>query len=168
MSRADSFYLFTTVFLVVAVIAGGIILAVNHSHNQPVEIAISQTAPAEQSAEVYVGGAVARPGFYPLKESDTISALLLDVGLEADADLSHVEIYVPREVEASLPQKIDINRAEPWLLQALPGIGEVLAQRIVDDRSKNGPFNRIEDLRRVNGIGPATFDRIKDYITVSD
>ncbi|MCK4388321.1 MAG: helix-hairpin-helix domain-containing protein, partial [Dehalococcoidia bacterium] len=58
--------------------------------------------------------------------------------------------------------------AEPWLLETLPGIGEVLAQRIVDYRSENGPFKRIEDLLKVSGIGEATFEKIKDYITVSD
>ena len=55
-----------------------------------------------------------------------------------------------------------------WVLEALPGIGEVLTQRIVDYRSENGPFKRIEDLLKVSGIGEATFDKIKDYITVSD
>ena len=54
------------------------------------------------------------------------------------------------------------------MLEALPGIGELLAQRIVDYRSENGPFRRIEDLLKVSGIAPATFEKIKDYITVSD
>jgi len=168
MSRADRFYLFVTVFLVIAAIAGGVMLAVQHSRSQPVEIVLSQTEPPELSGELYIGGAVANPGIYPLREDDTIQALLLDAGVEPDADLSHIELYVPREGGAELPQKIDINRAEPWLLEALPGIGEVLAQRIVDYRSENGPFKRIEDLLKVSGIGPATLEKIKDYITVSD
>jgi competence protein ComEA len=168
MSRADRFYLFITVFLVIAVIAGGVMLAINHSKNQPTEIVLSQTVPTEQSGEVYIGGAVANPGIYYLKEGDTISALLSDVGVEPDADISHIKIHVPREGEAQLPQKIDINRAEPWLLDALPGIGETRAQAIVDYRNEHGPFKRIKELQKVEGIGPATFDKIKDYITVSD
>jgi competence protein ComEA len=168
MSRADRFYLFATIFLLVAAIAGGVMLAVQHSRNQPVEIVLSQTEPPEQSGELYIGGAVANPGIYPWQEGDTIQALLLDAGVEPDADLSHIEIYIPREGETSLPQKIDINRAEPWLLEVLPGIGEVLAQRIVDYRSENGPFRTIEDLLKVSGIGEGTLDKIKDYITVSD
>ena len=168
MSRADRFYLFITVFLLVAAIAGGIMLAVQHSRSQPVEIVLSQTVPPEQSGEVYIGGAVANPGFYPWQEGDTIQALLLDASVEPDADLSHIEIYVPREGEEQSPQKIDINRAEPWLLQALPGIGEVKAQAIVGYRSEHGPFKRIEALLKVSGIGPATFEKLKDYITVSD
>jgi competence protein ComEA len=168
MSRTDRFYLFATVFLIIAAIAGGIMLAVQHSRSQPVEIVLSQIEPPEPSGELYIGGAVANPGIYSLKEGDTLQTLLSDVGVEPDADLSHIEIYVPREGETELSQKIDINRAEPWLLEALPGIGEVLAQGIVDYRSENGPFKRIEDLLKVSGIGSATFEKIKDYITVSD
>jgi competence protein ComEA len=168
MSRADRFYLFVTVFLAIAAIAGGVMLAVQHSKNQPVEIVLSQTEPPEQSGEIYIGGAVANPGIYPLKEGDTLQALLSDAGVEPDADLSHIELYIPQEGEEQSPQKIDINRADPWLLEALPGIGEVLAQSIVDYRSENGPFKRIEDLLKVSGIGEATFEKIKDYITVSD
>lgn len=168
MSRADRFYLFITVFLLVAAIAGGIMLAVQHSRSQPVEIVLSQTEPPEQSGELYIGGAVANPGIYPLREDDTMLALLLDAGVEPDADFSHIELYIPREGEEQAPQKIDINRAEPWLLEALPGIGEVKAQAIVGYRNEHGPFKRIEDLLKVSGIGPATFEKIKDFITVSD
>jgi competence protein ComEA len=168
MSRADRFYLFVTVFLVIAAIAGGVMLAVQHSRSQPVEIVLSQTELPELSGDIYIGGAVANPGIYPLKEGDTLQTLISDAGIEPDADLSHIELYIPREGEEQSPQKIDINRAEPWLLEALPGIGEVLAQRIVDYRSENGPFRRIEDLLKVSGIGPATFEKIKDFITVSD
>ena len=168
MSRTDRFYLFATVFLIIAAIAGGIMLAVQHSRSQPVEIVLSQTEPLELGGELYIGGAVANPGIYPLKENDTLQTLLSDAGIEPDADLSHIELYIPREGEEQSPQKIDINRAEPWLLEALPGIGEVTAQAIVDYRSGNGPFRRIEDLLKVNGIGPATFEKIKDYVTVSD
>ena len=168
MSRADRFYLFVTVFLFIAAIAGGVMLAVQHSRSQPLEIVLSQTEPPKLSGELYIGGAVANPGIYSLREDDTMLALLLDAGIEPNADLSHIELYIPREGEAELPQKIDINRAEPWLLEALPGIGEVLAQRIADYRSENGPFRIIEDLLKVSGIGPATFENIKDFITVSD
>ncbi|MDH5696657.1 MAG: ComEA family DNA-binding protein [Dehalococcoidia bacterium] len=168
MSRADRFYLFVTVFLVIAAIAGGIMLAVQHSRSQPVEIVLSQTEPPEQSGEIYIGGAVANPGIYSLKEGDTLQTLLSDAGIAPDADLSHIELYVPPEGEEQSLQKIDINRAETWLLEALPGIGEVLAQRIVDFRSENGFFRRIEDLVKVSGIGEATFEQIKDFITVWD
>ena len=168
MSRADRFYLFITIFLLIAAIAGGVTLAVQHNRNQPVEIILSQIEPPVLSGEIYIGGAVSNPGFYPLIEGDSIQALLLDASVELDANLSHVKLYIPRKGEEKAPQQIDINRAEPWLLEALPGIGGVLAQRIVDYRSENGSFRRIEDLLKVNGIGPATFENIKQYITLSD
>ena len=168
MGRADRFYLFVTVFLVIAVVVSGVMLAVKHSRSQPMEIVLSQTEPPQQSVELYIGGAVASPGIYFLSEGDTLRTLLSQAGIEPDADLSRIEIYIPREGEASLPQKIDINRADPWLLEALPGIGESRAQAIVDYRNANGPFKRIEDLLQVGGIGEGTFEQIKDYITVSE
>jgi competence protein ComEA len=167
MSRIDRAYLSITVFLLIAAIAGGITLGLQHSGNQPVEIVLSETEPPEQNGEVYIGGAVANPGIYPWQEGDTLQTVLWDAGIEADADLSGIEIYVPQAGETASLQKIDINRAEPWLLEALPGIGEVLAQRIVDYRSQNGPFRIIEDLLNVSGIGSATLENMKDFITVS-
>ncbi len=168
MGRADRFYLFITVFLVIAVAVGGAMLAVKHGKNRPAEIDLSQTQPPELSGEVYIGGAVASPGIYPVKEGDTLQDILRDAGIEPNADRSHIEIYIPQEGEKESPQKIDINRAQRWLLEALPEIGETRAQDIVDYRNKNGPFKRIEDLLKVEGIGEGTFDKIKDYRTVSD
>jgi competence protein ComEA len=168
MSRADRVYLFITVFLLIAAVAGGIMLGLQRSGNQPREIVLSETEPPQQNGELYIGGAVANPGVYPWQEGDTLQNVLLDAGIESDADLSHIEIYVPQAGETASLQKIDVNRAEPWLLEALPGIGEVLAQRIVDYRSQNGPFGTIEDLLKVSGIGGTTLEDIKDFITVSD
>jgi competence protein ComEA len=168
MTRVDRAYLFITVLLLIAAIAGGIMLGMQRSGNPPVEIVLSETEPTQQNGELYVGGAVANPGIYPWQEGDTLQTVLLDAGIESDADLSHIEIYVPQAGETASPQKIDINRAEPWLLEALPGIGEVLAQRIVDYRNQNGPFKIVEDLLKVSGIGSGTLENIKDYITVSD
>jgi len=168
VSRADRFYVFVTALLVIAATAGGVRLAVQHSRSQPAEIVLSQREPPKYSGQLHIGGAVANPSVYAWQEGDTIQALLLAAGLEADADLSQIKLYVPREGEEVAPQKIDINRAEPWLLQALPGIGEVRAQAIVAYRNEHGPFRKIEDLLQVTGIGAATFERIRDYITVSD
>jgi competence protein ComEA len=168
MSRVDRVYLFTTVFLLIAAIAGGIMLGLQRRGQQPVEIVLSQTEPPGQEGNLYIGGAVANPGIYPWQADDTLRTVLLDAGVEPDADLSHIEIYVPQASQTASPQKIDINRADPWLLEALPGIGEVLAQRIVDYRSEDGPFRTIEDLLKVSGIGQGTLDNIRNYVTVSD
>jgi len=168
MSRADRVYLFITVFLLIAATAGGIMLGLERSRNQPVQIVLSQTEPPQQNGQLYIGGAVANPGIYPWQEGDTLQTLLSGAGVEPGADLGHIEVYIPQAGETASLQKIDINRAEPWLLEALPGIGEVLAQRIVDYRSRNGPFQRIEDLLKVSGIGSATLENMRDFITVSD
>ena len=168
MSRVDRVYLFITVFLLIAAIAGGIMLGLQRGGHQPVEIVLSQTGPPQQKGKLYIDGAVASPGIYPWQADDTLQTVLLDAGIEPQADLSHIEIYVPQAGETASAQKIDINRAECWLLEALPGIGEVLAQRIVDCRSQDGPFRAIEDLLKVSGIGSATLEQIRDFIAVSD
>lgn len=54
------------------------------------------------------------------------------------------------------PGPVDVNRATAVELETLPGIGPVLAQRIVEERERGGPFARIEELTRVSGIGDAT------------
>jgi competence protein ComEA len=60
---------------------------------------------------------------------------------------------------------VDINRASQEVLESLPGIGPVTAQKIIADREENGPFSKIEDIERVPGIGPAKFEKIKALIT---
>jgi len=52
--------------------------------------------------------------------------------------------------------QVDINAADVDTLQFLPGVGPVLAQRIVDDRRANGPYDSVSDLQRVHGIGSKT------------
>jgi len=86
-----------------------------------------------------------------------------------------IEISLPPTPElngevnpAELPQKIDINRAEAWLLEALPGIGESKAQAIIGYRQQNGGFKHIIEITEVDGIGPAIYEDIKDLITVGD
>ena len=62
--------------------------------------------------------------------------------------------------------KININQASADLLATLPGIGETIAQRIVDYREENGAFIRIQDLALVKGISNERVEAISDYITV--
>jgi competence ComEA-like helix-hairpin-helix protein len=66
------------------------------------------------------------------------------------------------------PQRVDINRAEPWLLEALPGIGPSLADAIISYRQENGPFHSPEEITRVPGIGVGVYDKIKNLITVGE
>jgi competence ComEA-like helix-hairpin-helix protein len=69
--------------------------------------------------------------------------------------------------EAKAPdEKIDLNHAGLFDLETLPGIGPVLAQRIMDFRDSVGDFQTLDDLRKVKGIGPAKFAEIKDKIVI--
>ena len=61
---------------------------------------------------------------------------------------------------------VDLNRATAADLDALPGIGPVLAQRIVDYRQEQGPFTSVDQLDDVPGIGPALFAQLKKRVTV--
>lgn len=63
---------------------------------------------------------------------------------------------------------VNINTADSAALQTLNGIGPSKAQAIIDYRTQHGPFATIEDIQNVSGIGPATYNNIKDYITVSN
>jgi len=65
-----------------------------------------------------------------------------------------------------IPGKININTASQEELDELPGIGKVLAERIVQYRIAHGPFAQIEGIKDVSGIGDALFERMKDLITI--
>ncbi|MBX3303131.1 MAG: helix-hairpin-helix domain-containing protein [Nitrospira sp.] len=62
---------------------------------------------------------------------------------------------------------LDLNQASAGELEALPGIGAVLAQRVIAFRTSSGGFRAVDDLRQVKGIGSKKFDRIKALVTVS-
>ena len=161
------------VLLIVLILIGGAVFVYRRtSLSHSTEIVISTPSP---EIYVYVEGEVVNPSIYILKEVDLVAnAIEAAGGFTHDADRSSVnladalrdgeQIHVYKSGE--VPQKINVNTAEAWLLECLPGIGDVLAQRIVDYRTANGPFQRIEDIKNVEGIGPGVFEQIKDKITV--
>jgi len=160
-SRAKAFWL-------LIVIASSLFVGLGCG-TQPIEISLSQPSAQESAGQVYIGGAVSNPGFYPVKNSDSLQDLIQAAGgTTDDADLSQIEIRILPQGEGEEPQKIDLNRAPAWLLEALPGIGEAKAQSIISYREKNGPFKNISELLKVEGIGQAIFDQIKELITVAD
>lgn len=151
---------------------------------QPLEINLGET-PSSSEIQVYVAGAVNRPGVYYLNDGDRwIDAVEAAGGPTADADLEAVNlalrlqdegrVLVPRLGEqtaldsAPAPQDelIDINSAPAFLLADLPGIGEVRSQRIVDSRERDGPFSRIEELVERKLIPQSLLDQIRELITV--
>lgn len=70
------------------------------------------------------------------------------------------------ELPPTSPPITDLNTAGAAELESLPGVGPAIAQRIIDWRETNGSFSTVEELMEVSGIGPATFDSLRDSVTV--
>ena len=68
---------------------------------------------------------------------------------------------------AAVRRVVDLNRATAKELESLPGIGAVLAERVIAYRQSVGRFQSVEDLREVAGIGSKKFDRLKPLVTVA-
>lgn len=153
--------------LIAVTIVGSLITWSRCSPGQPIEVTLPPEAEVEGG--IAISGAVANPGYYPLTGSDSLEALLGAAGgTTEDADLTGLKLFVPDRGQEEQPQRININRAETWLLEALPGIGPARAQAIVEYRQKNGPFRSTAELTRVEGIGTATYEQVKPLITVAD
>ena len=82
--------------------------------------------------------------------------------------LHDVRILIPTFVDAEPESKIDLNHASAAELESLPGIGPVLAGRIVDYREEHGSFRNVEGLSEVSGIGTSVVERIADLLTLGD
>lgn len=73
-------------------------------------------------------------------------------------------IEIDRAPPLSAKYLVDVNKADwPEIIQ-LPGLGEVLAQRVIADRQNRGPFRDLDDLTRVDGIGAKTLEKIRPYL----
>ena len=141
---------------------------------------------AEPEIFVDVTGAVNNPGVYTLTgRSRVIDAIKAAGDSAPGADLSTInlarvlndgeQIYVDSTVVNSSGQRvskkvssgpININRATLRQLDALDGIGPVIAGRIIEYRKKNGSFLTIDDLQKVSGIGAAKFAQIKSKVRI--
>jgi competence protein ComEA len=163
----QKYWMLIIAFLIAVIVIGGIVAWQRYSPAQPVEISLPPNP--EFQGEVYLGGAVSNPGFYPLESEDNIEDLIQTAGgTTDDADLTGLKLYVPRVGEEQPPQKIDINRAEAWLLEALPGIGPSKAQAIIDYRQQHGTFRSITEITNIEGIGPAIYEQIKHLFSIND
>ena len=141
---------------------------------------------AEPEIFVDVTGAVNKPGVYTLTgKSRVIDAIKAAGDSAPGADLSTInlarvlndgeQIYVDSLVMNSSGQRvskktpsgpININRATARQLDALDGIGPVIAARIVEYRKINGSFLSVDDLQKVSGIGAAKFAQIKSKVRI--
>ena len=94
--------------------------------------------------------------------------ILRDLTNSKFAVIKTSEAYAPVEVSQTIDEqngdKININTASVRLLTTLDGIGEKLAERIVEYRREHGNFETIQDIMKVNGIGESLFNKIKDQI----
>ena len=81
--------------------------------------------------------------------------------------LSAMPEPTPAPTPESAPLLVDLNTATAQELDQLPGIGEVFSERIVAYRTENGPFQTIEEIMDVDGIGESVFASLSPYITVS-
>lgn len=144
--------------------------------------------------QIYVTGAVIRPGVYTVQPGSRINDVVkLAGGLAPRADPGSVNLAARLEdgMHLRVPfrespgqrqnkqndksvdtesnnKKININTSKISELCELPGIGPGIAKRIIDYRDKKGPFVRIEDIRKVSGIGAGRFEAIKELISVAD
>lgn len=84
----------------------------------------------------------------------------------SDSLTAEKEIKNSEELKQKFEKKININLAYTADLQRLPGIGKVMAERIVEYRELNGSFKQIEDIMLVKGIGIKKFEKVRDLITV--
>lgn len=138
----------------------------------------------EMSIAIDVRGAVATPGVVYLQPGDR----MIDVvdaagGLTSDADRALINlssrvsdgqvVTIPTEASADTTngtgqdELININTANADELKQLPGIGDILANRIIAYREFNGPYQSVDDLTNVEGVSSTLVDSLRDRITVS-
>jgi competence protein ComEA len=174
--------------LLVLAVSGRLVLAdAEEPAPPPARAALSAAPTAPRTLVVHVVGAVRRPGLYELAEGSRIDeaikkaggpkpkAALELVNLAAPvADGQQILVPVRGDFTAapgagdpaqSLPTaKVHLNTATLEQLDALPGIGPVTAQNILDYRTEHGSFQSVEELDAVSGIGPARLEQLKPLV----
>lgn len=173
--------------------SGGEDLSSPNDEIDQIENTLLTSEAEEEEAEsplfvVDVKGAVKNPGVYEAAEGERIKDIVDKAGgLTEQADERQVNfamrvademvIYVPEQGEEGAGTagiqsggandgKVNLNTAGDSELQTLTGIGPAKAAVIIEYRESNGPFETIEDLKKIGGIGEKTFEKLKDHITV--
>ncbi|WP_257346104.1 helix-hairpin-helix domain-containing protein [Pseudalkalibacillus decolorationis] len=133
-----------------------------------------------------VKGAVKSPGVYQISGGKRVNDIILMAGgLTSDADSNGLNlaqlledemvVYVPKIGEQAVKLgeeseegKVNVNKAEASELETITGIGPSKAEAIIRYREENGPFQAIEDLTNVPGIGEKSIEQMKEQITISN
>ena len=189
MASVKTISLYVLLALFIAAASGGIALLITQSRSgsPSIEILLPTATPTPQ-LKVYISGAVAEPGVYLMKEGDRlVDAIAAAEGITEDAQLSCINLatrvkdeahyHVPGSGEpcqaasttspaAGEDGRTDLNTATAKQLQTLPGIGPVKAQAIVDYRETVVLFRSTQEIMEVKGIGPATYEKIRDLVWV--
>ena len=174
------------VLLVVLVLADRLLLGAGAA--QPAQVLPPPAAmtTVETRLVVDVVGGVRRPGLYRLSQGARVAdALARAGGLTPKADRTLVnlaapladgeQVIVPRRVtgaagssnsssSAAAAGPVHLNVATLEQLDALPGVGPVTAQKILDYRDKHGAFGSVDELDAIPGIGPARLDQLRDLV----
>ena len=178
---------------VAALSLGGIALWARGAPARIAPPAVEDTAPEPSETTeadgvvVHVAGKVRRPGLYTLPLGARVADAIEAAGgprAGADLDLLNLaEVLVDgTKIEVlgagatpsaptspttpDAPAVININTADQIALEQIPGIGPVKAAAIIEHRDTSGPFAAVEDLLDVTGIGPATLESLRPYVTV--
>lgn len=130
---------------------------------------------------VEVLGEVTKPGKYRVKENSRVCEAIYDAGgITQSADVEDMDLtaIVTDGLKITVPAaetavdyddlSVNINTADKAVLCLLPGVGEVLAERIIEYRENNGGFAAPEDIMRVKGVGEKNFEKMKDYIRTEE
>lgn len=173
-------------FLSVAILMGSVAVVVHGNSKTPIVPEVVPVTIAEPEILVDVAGAVNKPGVYSLNgKSRVIDAIkaagdsapgadlstinlarVLNDGEQIYVDSIQVNSYGQRVMKKTPAGPVNINRATAKQLDALDGIGPVIAARIVEYRKLNGSFLSVDDLQKVSGIGAAKFAQIKTKVRI--
>ncbi|WP_246281732.1 ComEA family DNA-binding protein [Fodinicola acaciae] len=148
---------------------------------EQLKVVPSRAAATAQLVVVAVAGKVRRPGLVRLPAGSRVAdAVAAAGGALPGTDLTSVNLArklvdgeqiivgTPTAAAGAAPKvgPVNLNTATAEQLDALPGVGPVLAKRIVDYRAQHGPFGSVEQLREVSGIGAAKFASLRGQVTV--
>jgi competence protein ComEA len=159
--------------------SAGFFFAGRSPESPPVSIDRGPTPAAELT--VHVAGAVAFPGLVVVPAGSRVADAVAGAGgALPDADLGALNLAAPLSdgqhlivpgasltgEAAAADGRVRINVADGTELQRLPGVGPVLAERIVEHRDRYGPFEDVEDLLDVAGIGEGKLAALREAVLV--